>query len=113
MSSWIPKVGGSSSSSSASSPAAMAALRVRVLKTYKDLMRKVKLLDPQAQSYYYNFVRQQFNSHRLETDPKSIEFLLERAERDSNWILKKYNVQYPPANNTSSPTSSSSSSSPS
>jgi hypothetical protein len=86
MISWVPNAG---SSSAAAKAEALAALRPRVLSLYRNLLRKVKTLDPQAQSYYYHFVRQQFNSHRNETEPSAIEYLIERAERDSTWIMEK------------------------
>ncbi|KAJ8312464.1 hypothetical protein KUTeg_009837 [Tegillarca granosa] len=57
---------------------------------YKHLLRCIRQLPGEAQSYYRNYVRQGYISHSDETDPERIQQIISRALEDAEWILKKY-----------------------
>lgn len=60
------------------------------LQLYKHLLRCIQKLPPEAQSYYKHHVKQGYNSHSDEIDQERIEQIIERAQEDAQWILKKY-----------------------
>lgn len=63
--------------------------RVQVLGLYRKMMRSVALLPQESQPYYRDHGRSHFVQHNFENDPERIDALLERGERDIDWVLKK------------------------
>jgi len=57
---------------------------------YKHLLRCIRQLPPEAQSYYKHHVKQAYNSHSDENDQERIQQIIERAVDDSSWVLEKY-----------------------
>jgi hypothetical protein len=71
----------------------MAGLRTEAIGLYKHCMRCVQKLPSAAQSYYRNYVKQNFVAHLDETDPERISHMLSRSRRDIQWVMQKYGVQ--------------------
>jgi len=58
---------------------------------YKYLLRSCSQLPPDAASYYRSSVRKEYEQHSEEDDPERVQQIIDRAVRDAEWILKKYN----------------------
>eukprot|EP00741_Cyanophora_paradoxa_P010618 tig00020537_g10262.t1 len=66
------------------------------LRLWRTILRHVKFLPPDVQSYYKAYARQHFLSHTEEADEERIEQIVEGGERSFRWVLQKYNVQERP-----------------
>jgi len=60
---------------------------------YKFLLQTCSRLPPDASKFYKTAVRTEYDQHREEDDPERIQQIMERAVKDAEWILKKYNKQ--------------------
>ena len=61
------------------------------VKLYKHLVRLIQQLPGASQrDYYKNYVRSQYVSHRDETDPERVKFIIERSLENAKWIMNKY-----------------------
>jgi len=60
---------------------------------YKFLFRRCdKLPTKDIQNHYKHSIRQAYGQHADETDSDRIKQIIVQAVKDSDWILKKYNV---------------------
>lgn len=57
---------------------------------YRYLLKRVALLPTDAQEYYRHRIKQEFNSHSDESNPERIQQIIERAVRDADWVVQKY-----------------------
>ncbi|XP_007540892.1 PREDICTED: LYR motif-containing protein 9 [Poecilia mexicana] len=58
---------------------------------YRHLLRCCRQLPSAAiQQHYRHAIRQGYNSHSDEDDPKRIHMIIQRAVKDAEWILDKY-----------------------
>jgi len=57
---------------------------------YKVLLKKCQLLPKDAATFYKASVRKEFDQHRDELDQERINQIIERAVKDSDWIVNKY-----------------------
>ncbi|KAF5398740.1 hypothetical protein PHET_07607 [Paragonimus heterotremus] len=62
---------------------------VHPLQLYAYLLRKTRELPPHVQNYYRHHIRQQFNSHLDEEDPKRISEIINKAVDDMEWLIQK------------------------
>jgi len=60
------------------------------IKLYKCLMKSCEMLPRAACNHYKNMVRQEFKSHRDETDKERVKQIIQRSIEDADWIVKKY-----------------------
>nr|CAH8825537.1 unnamed protein product [Trichobilharzia regenti] len=60
------------------------------LHLYAYLLRKIRLLPPHMQGHYKHEIRQHFNSHADENDPRRINEIMSKAIQDMDWIVKKH-----------------------
>ncbi|KAF2069597.1 hypothetical protein CYY_009088 [Polysphondylium violaceum] len=64
------------------------------LSLYRNIVRAINTkLPQQAQNYYWAFTREHFEGHKEETDPETIDFLVEKGYTSLRWIIKKYTNQ--------------------
>jgi len=54
-------------------------------------MKSCEMLPRAACKHYKNMVRQEFKSHRDETDKERIKQIIQRSIKDMEWIVNKYN----------------------
>ena len=62
------------------------------LSFYREVLRSVRKLPRDSQSYYRVVAREKFAAHREEEDPERISLILERSRADLAWILAKYSA---------------------
>jgi len=60
---------------------------------YKVLLRTCDQLPANAGKFYKQSVRKEFDQHRDEQDSERVEQIMERAQRDAQWILNKYTAK--------------------
>ena len=57
---------------------------------YREVLRSVRLLPAETQSYYRVVAREKFAAHRLETDPERVDLIITRSKADLLWLVNKY-----------------------
>ena len=60
------------------------------LSLYREVLRSVRLLPAETQSYYRVVARVKFAAHRLETDPERVDLIITRSKADLLWLVNKY-----------------------
>jgi len=74
----------------------MLSTRGEVLSLYRHLLRICSMLDKKgpdgAGTYYRQFARAGFESHRSEDDEERIRHMVHRTYDDAKWIADKYNL---------------------
>lgn len=61
--------------------------RAPSLSFYREVLRAVRQLPTDTQSYYRAVAREKFVAHRDETDPARVQHIVQRSRADVAWIL--------------------------
>lgn len=62
------------------------------LKLWRLILRKIKQLPYDSQTYYRNYAIEHFWSFRDVKDPKRVDEIVTKSRENVKWICKKYNV---------------------
>lgn len=57
---------------------------------YREVLRSVRRLPRETQSYYRAVAREKFVAHRDEEDEERANLIIEKSRADVAWILQKY-----------------------
>lgn len=57
---------------------------------YREVLRSVRRLPRETQSYYRVLSREKFVAHRDEEDEERTSFIIEKSRADVAWIVQKY-----------------------
>ncbi|KAJ8908174.1 hypothetical protein NDN08_008268 [Rhodosorus marinus] len=64
--------------------------KTRILKLYRELLRDIGKLPKETRGYYFQYTRQQFNSHVDEVETDRIDEMINRSREYSQWVQTKY-----------------------
>eukprot|EP01027_Heterolobosea_sp_BB2_P010695 GEZU01015672.1.p1 GENE.GEZU01015672.1~~GEZU01015672.1.p1 ORF type:complete len:151 (-),score=22.72 GEZU01015672.1:90-542(-) len=67
-------------------------LHQKSLQLYRSILKNIRRLPKEAQSYYHCYVKEGFYAHMDEDDPDRIRTMHEQTQQNMQWILAKYGL---------------------